>query len=814
MTVTSSQAHQAPPATQHVKGSRLFAPIGDGARRRRSTDVGKVVLALFLTLLFGLIVNSRERFQTAITQALHPPVFGLSWLFTSLWFVMSVGTMLMILAMVLVKRRWDVLRDCGIAAALALATVYGCQFLFGTSGNFNVPHGANLGGVDLGFPNPYLAVVASLTFVALPYLARNMQRLFEVVIFATFVVGLIDGAGLPFALLISIVVGWGAAAADRLIFGSPTGLPSTSQISALVAALGISVKDLKPSALQDWGLARYDATDANGQTLRVSLYGRDAEQSQFWSKVYRAAFYRNVSTQFFFTRQQQVDHECYMALVADSIIPGHAGVVVGSGMVGPDKDGLVVVKTPPGPSLNELSADQVSDAALDSLCQNLKALHDAGLAHQVIDPTRLYVKGDVGGISDFEQARNYATDTMKQRDVAALIVSMGMATNAERSVAAAKKVFSKEELVGTLGFLQSAALPTSLSTLVLKHHDKSLVKDLRAEGAKAAGVEEPKLVEMKRFSWTNLILAVGTLIGGWALIGVFFHVAQSFSTIKQANPVWVVITAVIAQAAYFGSALSTMGSILSPMPYFPVVILELSNTFSGLALGTPAVLAARVRFFQQHGVDGSLAVSSGVLVSTASWIVKGGLFLISIPFAISTFHFTGISGKQASGKGTDILIFAVIVLVAVGAIIAIVFAVPRWRKLVKAKLVPKFKEVVDHFKILIRQPLHLFEIFGGMVIAQLVIAFALGTSLHCFNHSLSLPAIIVVLTIGSMLGGVSPVPGGMGVVEAGMILGLKAAGIPDDVAISAVFIQRLFTAYLPPVAGWFALMWLRRKDLI
>ena len=70
------------------------------------------------------------------------------------------------------------------------------------------------------------------------------------------------------------------------------------------------------------------------------------------------------------------------------------------------------------------------------------------------------------------------------------------------------------------------------------------------------------------------------------------------------------------------------------------------------------------------------------------------------------------------------------------------------------------------------------------------------------------------MCIRDRLGGVSPAPGGMGVVEAGMILGLKAAGVPDSAAVAAVFVQRLFTAYLPPIAGWFALMWLRKKKYL
>lgn len=72
----------------------------------------------------------------------------------------------------------------------------------------------------------------------------------------------------------------------------------------------------------------------------------------------------------------------------------------------------------------------------------------------------------------------------------------------------------------------------------------------------------------------------------------------------------------------------------------------------------------------------------------------------------------------------------------------------------------------------------------------------------------------MVLTLAAMLGGISPVPGGMGVVEAGMILGLQAAGIPQADAVAATFVQRLFTAYLPPIWGWFVLVWLRKKEYL
>jgi len=51
-------------------------------------------------------------------------------------------------------------------------------------------------------------------------------------------------------------------------------------------------------------------------------------------------------------------------------------------------------------------------------------------------------------------------------------------------------------------------------------------------------------------------------------------------------------------------------------------------------------------------------------------------------------------------------------------------------------------------------------------------------------------------------------------VEAGLIAGLTAAGIPQDQAVAAVLIQRFFAAYLPPVWGWATLTWMRRREYV
>ena len=93
-------------------------------------------------------------------------------------------------------------------------------------------------------------------------------------------------------------------------------------------------------------------------------------------------------------------------------------------------------------------------------------------------------------------------------------------------------------------------------------------------------------------------------------------------------------------------------------------------------------------------------------------------------------------------------------------------------------------------------------------------AMALSVSLRAFGDHLNLPTLYVVIFLAGIIGGISPSPGGMGVVEAGMILGLTAAGVSEADATAAVFIQRLFTSYLPPIWGWITLVWMRKREYL
>jgi uncharacterized protein (TIRG00374 family) len=68
--------------------------------------------------------------------------------------------------------------------------------------------------------------------------------------------------------------------------------------------------------------------------------------------------------------------------------------------------------------------------------------------------------------------------------------------------------------------------------------------------------------------------------------------------------------------------------------------------------------------------------------------------------------------------------------------------------------------------------------------------------------------------IVSLAAGVLPIPGGIGVVEGGIIFGLTRTGVPEEAAFAIAILYRAATFYLPPIWGAFAFRSLQKDGHI
>jgi len=814
MTGNLAETESSVPEQHLLRGWRsvVFAPVGSGQRRRRGSDGVRLAVAVLALACCLLVIRYDSRIDRAIAAVIHPPPWSITWLVTVVYQAGSFGVVIVLLALALIARRWDIARDIGLSAA---GTALACGVLIVLLGSRGGrPAGIVIDDYYMRFPVVQIAVFMAVATASLPYLARAVQRLTEIFIALVAVASAVGGHGLPLNVLGSLAIGWGVTAIVRLAFGSPLGLPSAGDVRLLLEEFGIRAVDVRPAARQVWGVAKFEATEvreaAPAGRLGIEVYGRDAADARLLTKAGRFLLYRDSGPSLTLTRLQQVEHEAYLTLRA-----GRAGVTVPevaeAGTAGPSRDALLVCRPPPGTALSDADAAEVSDVMLDDLYRQLLILRRARIAHGAIsgDAVLADPAAQAVALADFRNASAGASPDQLDRDLAGALAATAVAVGTERAADSAARCLEPELLGGALRHLQKPTLDPLLGRSLRGR--RGLLAEVRQRAAGAAGIEVPKLAEPRRVSWPTLIMIIGSLIGGWALIGVLIDVSKSFDTVIGAEWLWVIMAFVLAQLAYVSSGVETVGSVSGPLPFARAVAVEFANAFSALAGGTPAVFATRVRFYQQQGYDATVALSSGAIMATVSWIAISVLFLVSLPFAWGSIHFE-VTPESGGNAKLVWIILAIVVLVAVAAGVAL--AVPRIRRLAAQRVLPKVRDIWANLKQVAASPLKLVLLLGGSFGSELLVALTLSVSLRAFGDHLRLPVLIVVITLAGILGGISPSPGGMGVVEAGMILGLTAAGVQEADATAAVFIQRLFTSYLPPIWGWITLVWMRKREYL
>src|ERR1700761_3372978 len=380
MTDVVIQSASSPPEQHLLRDWRsvMFAPVGTGQRRRRGSDGVRLAVAILVLVCCLLIIRYDSRIDRPIFLFIHPPPWSITWLVTVVYQAGSIGVAVVLIALALLARRWEIARDLGLSAAGTAAVCGILIALLGSRGGR--PAGIVIDGYEMSFPVLQIALFAAVATAGLPYLARGVQRIIEIFIALVALASAVGGHGLPLNVLGSLVIGWGVTALVRLVFGSPLGLPSAGDVRLLLEEFGIRSSDVHPAARQVWGVAKFEATEPHGVDapgrLGIAVYGRDAADARLLTKAGRFLLYRDSGPSLTISRLQQVEHEAYVTMragLAEVAVPE----IAEAGTAGPSRDALLVSRTPPGTALSDTDAAEISDATLDDLYRQLLTLRRA-----------------------------------------------------------------------------------------------------------------------------------------------------------------------------------------------------------------------------------------------------------------------------------------------------------------------------------------------------------------------------------------------------------------------------------------------------
>jgi uncharacterized membrane protein YbhN (UPF0104 family) len=233
--------------------------------------------------------------------------------------------------------------------------------------------------------------------------------------------------------------------------------------------------------------------------------------------------------------------------------------------------------------------------------------------------------------------------------------------------------------------------------------------------------------------------------------------------------------------------------------------LQLSVAYVTIAVPSYAArVAMSVRFFQRQGVPAGAALAAGALDTMTTFFIEviGISALLLFTPASLDFDFSG-TGETA----TRLLTIAGVLL---GLIVLAVIIFAKLRRFVvdwAKRLGTESMAVIRG----LRSPRRLALLIGGNIASEVLFTLALGTFAFAMGTPISFADLLLIHLTVSLLAGLVPVPGGIGVAEAILTMGLIRAGMPDDAAFAAVIAYRASTFYLPPIWGFFSLRWLERN---
>jgi uncharacterized membrane protein YbhN (UPF0104 family) len=780
-----------------VRGQESLS-LPPGTRRRadrvrRPADllaalVSLAVAAVVIGSIRALPLGSREVADDVSSWLQHIP----RWLSFAAAGAAGIGCfVLLVVAATLLGRRHrrDALNAgaallAGAAAAIAATTVWRAE------------HGAVLHAVFHG-ENPSMFVIDT-AFVAFDVgtdLARrsHWSRWCLWLAAALLVTGLAEDTLTPFAVAIALFGGLGTGWLVRWALGAASVRPSAADLVPWLTRRGIPLRDLV--ATDRRGYVRLEGRLTDATPVEVRLADRDTRGSGLARRLWALLRLRpGVAGHIALGSRAQLERLALACSLAQQ--RGVLGPRVLLLEETPGESLVLVLTRPPAAPLGE----EVTGQEAAALFAALRSLHEAGIAHRDLRPGNLCLTGGKAGFRSLASAVPGASELARRLDVAQLLATLGNRLHPAGAVEALRAGYAPPDEAAVAAVLQPIALaPWGWSAM---RDTQGRLTEIRHE-LLGAGTPVPP-ARLERFRWRTILTTVALVAAAYVLVGEISKV-NLLGTLRTTNPDWFAVALAGSALTYLAAAENLAAFV--PMRLSPVkgFLVQLSTAFVGVAMPpTVGHVAVNARYLHRQQVDED---SIGVAVALSQMVNVITTVLLVVAFGLLTG--SGLSRFKIA-PGGDV----VIGLMVIAAAVAILFAIPRTRAKLVGMVWPHLRRAWPRLLDALSRPLRMAAGVGANLLLSAAYLLAFIAALRSVGaHPAILPAAVVYLA-GNAVGAAAPTPGGIGGVEAVLVAGLTAMGIPAAEAISGVLVFRVATFWLPIPAGYVSYLWLRHRGTL
>ncbi|WP_434596163.1 lysylphosphatidylglycerol synthase transmembrane domain-containing protein [Streptomyces sp. A5-4] len=728
------------------------------------------------------------------------------------------------------------------------------------------------GGGDLTDPvHGYLApVIAYMTAVGMARRPRWRVALWAVLLVNSFTV-LVGRQTTPFAILLTVLIGWTVAYGTLYAVGSPNVRPTGQTLLAGLRHVGfrpvtaMRAEDVPDSADQGDRGRRYFVTLEDGAPLDITVVDREQQAQGFFYRVWRRMTLRGITQRRSIqSLRQALEQEALLAYAA--IAAGaNAPKLIATSELGPDAV-MLVYEHLGGHSLDSLPDEEITDELLQGAWRQVRALQSRRIAHRrLVGDAILVDRSGTVILTDLRGGEIAAGDVVLRMDIAQLLTTLGLRTGAERAVAAAVAVLGPDAVADSLPLLQPIALSRSTRATLRKlarersqrEREAVLEASHAAKEAKAAEASEaaaaaatPGGRKAVRAGKKAEKEAIGEALEEAREEDLLSQIRHEVLLIRPQAPVeparlerikprTLLSFVAGAFAAYFlisaltDNGISQLGQAQWGWVAAAVALSALSYPAASMSLlgFVPEKVPWRRTIMAQ--VAGSFvklvapAAVGGVALNTRFLQragVRPGLAVASVGASqlfglashivlLMTFgYLTGTERTPTMSPSRTVIAG----LLTAAVLVLVVTAVPTLRKFVATRVRSLFAGVVPRMLDVLQRPQKLITGIGGMLLLTLTFVMCLDASIRAFGGGdrLSYATIAVVFLTANAIGSAAPTPGGVGAVELALTTALTIAGLPYEIAAPAVLLYRLLTFWLPVLPGWFAFNHLTRKGAL
>jgi uncharacterized protein (TIRG00374 family) len=805
----------------------VIEPLAPAPNVRRAADVMRLFLACTV-LLAGLLLatladggvrhTERGLLETIVTL---PPSLRDS--LTAAAQLVAVLLPAAIVVALAVRRRFPALGKVVVAGAIGM--VAGALVSHLALGDSHPPDwhelltGRNgIAAVTLP-PVAWLAATTAVLTVAGAELSQRWRRGLVWLTGITAVVEVIVGGFLPVDAAVAAALGVSVGSSILLIFGEPARRPSAAQVVAALQECGVEVATLKQLPTDGEGPDQFDATTREGSRLAVRVYADDDRDRDRLARLAQWLLIRDPQDgRVADTVESAAEHEM-LAMVAAARAGSRVPEAVvaypiarGSGPPG----ALVAWVDVSGQRLDLIPAAQISEATLADLWRSVSCLHQHRLAHRQLRPDNITIdSSDRAWLTGLVLAELGATDGQLATDVAELITSLAVQIGTERTVASAVAGLGASTVAAAAAYLQPLAVSAPTRAEVRDYDHKrtptpsrrmerlrpggrpNLYADLRTAVGQVTGGPAIKLEPLARFTWKKALTLLGAFAVIYLLLPQLANAGAAARALHHANWSWVLAAVPALFVAQAFSTLLELGAMPADLPFRPTYVVSFGGSFlNRVTPNNVGGMALNFRYQQKAGVDSGAASASVGLQTVAT--MAATLLLVAVFFARSGRN-TSVHFHVHLHQWVLVLITAVLV----GC--ALFLLSPPGRRFFHDKIWTFIRSAGTAIAQVARSPRHLALTGVGALGGPVVQIVALWLCVHALGGHLPFVQVGAVYLGGHLVASAAPVPGGLGALEAALVAGLSALGMPVGAAASAVLVYRLLTYWLTIPVGWLSL---------